>query len=86
MNHLKANGTLFYLDVPLYVIKRRLYNIKTRGINMAPGETIELLLANRKPLYKKYTDFTIDALDKNVERIVEEIREKTNTFSYEPSE
>ena len=73
MEHLKSISTVFYLDVPLYVIKKRLYNIKTRGITMAPDETLELLLANRKPLYKKYADYVIDALDKNVERIVEEI-------------
>lgn len=73
MEHLRVNGTIFYLDVPLHVIKKRLYNIKTRGITMGPGESIELLLAKRKPLYKKFADFTIDALDKNVERIVEEI-------------
>ncbi len=73
MKHLREMSTVFYLDVPLYVIKKRLYNIKTRGITMEPGETLELLFAKRKTLYKKYADFTIDALDKNVERIVEEI-------------
>ncbi len=75
MKHLREISTVFYLDVPLHVIKKRLYNIKTRGITMGPGETIELLLAKRKPLYKNHADFTIDALDKNVERIVEEIIE-----------
>lgn len=75
MEHLQQLSTIFYLDVPLHVIKRRLYNIKTRGITMGPGETIELLLAKRKPLYKKYADYTIDALDKSVELIVEEIVE-----------
>ena len=73
MKHLGEISTIFYLDVPLYVVKKRLYNIKTRGISMGAGESIEILMDKRKPLYKKYADFTIDALDKNVERIVEEI-------------
>ncbi len=81
MQHLKQISSVFYLDVPLHVIKRRLHNIKARGITMAPGETIELLLAARKPLYKKYADFTVDALDKNVERIVEEIIEEYSLIS-----
>lgn len=75
MEHLKDISTVFYLDVPLHIIKRRLYNIKTRGITMDKDETLELLLDKRKPLYKKYADHTIDALDKNVERVVEEIIE-----------
>lgn len=73
MKHLKDISTVFYIDVPLHVIKGRLYNIKTRGITMAPGETIEMLLDKRKPLYKEYADFTIDGLDKDVELVVEEI-------------
>ena len=76
MEHLRDISTIFYLDVPLYVVKRRLHNIKTRGISMGAGETIELLMDKRKPLYKKYADFTIDALDKNIERVVEEIIEE----------
>jgi shikimate kinase len=60
MEHLKINGTVVYIDVPIEDIKKRLKNIKTRGVAMGKGQTLDDLYNMRKPLYEKYADVTVD--------------------------
>ena len=59
MRHLKQNGVVIYLHVPLFLIKKRMKNIKTRGIVMKKGTGLADLYAERKPLYEKYADLVI---------------------------
>ena len=60
MARLKALGKVVYLHVPLAELERRVDNITTRGIAMAPGETLAHVFAQREPLYRKYADLTVD--------------------------
>ena len=60
MSHLRALGRIVYLHLPLEELERRLSNISTRGIAMAPGETLADLFARRAPLYRNYADLTVD--------------------------
>ena len=81
MDHLKEDGTVIYIDVPLKDIKKRLYNIKTRGVAMGKGQTIDDLYAMRKPLYEKYADITVssgngNSMEKTVEAIISALEEK----------
>lgn len=76
VDHLKAGGILFFLNCRMYQLERRLRNIKTRGIAMQPGQTVEDLYRERMPLYKKYADVEIDCSRKHIETIVIEIKEK----------
>lgn len=76
VDHLKAGGILFFLNCRMYQLERRLRNIKTRGIAMQPGQTVEDLYRERMPLYKKYADVEIDCSRKHIETIVTEIKEK----------
>lgn len=73
MIHLKETGKIIYLSLPLEEIKARLNNIKTRGIAMEAGQTLEDLYEKRIPLYKKYADITIAAEGLSVEECIEEI-------------
>ncbi|MGP1441562.1 MAG: shikimate kinase [Anaerovoracaceae bacterium] len=73
MAHLKETGKIIYLSLPLEEIKARLNNIKTRGIAMEVGQTLEDLYEKRIPLYKKYADITIAAEGLSVEECIEEI-------------
>ena len=73
MTHLKEIGKIIYLSLPLEEIKARLNNIKTRGIAMEAGQTLEDLYEKRIPLYKKYADITIAAEGLSVEECIEEI-------------
>ena len=57
---LKELGRVVYLHVPLAELERRVDNITTRGIAMAPGETLSHVFAQREPLYRKYADLTVE--------------------------
>ena len=74
MEHLKTTGIVVYIDVPLPDVKNRLSNIKTRGVAMAKGQSLDDLYAARKPLYEKYADVTVTSGNKNdMEETVEDI-------------
>lgn len=60
MQHLKKSGVAVFLAVALGELKKRLINMKTRGIAQSPGQTFEALYEERQLLYKKYADLTID--------------------------
>ena len=70
MSHLKALGRIVYLHLPLEELERRLNNISTRGIAMAPGETLAALFAYRAPLYRNYADLTVDVGRQSLEETV----------------
>lgn len=76
INHLKKNGKIFYLNVPLDEIKKRLNNISTRGIAANKNDSIEKIFIEREPLYKKYADVIVDLTDRTVEQAVGEICKK----------
>ncbi len=59
MKHLKKNGIAVYIKISLYTVKKRLRNIKTRGVAMEKGQTLADLYAERVPLYEKYADITV---------------------------
>ncbi|MCQ4637358.1 shikimate kinase [Anaerovorax odorimutans] len=75
IEHLKKKGRIVYLKVSLKTVEQRLNNIKTRGVAMKKGDTIEDLYKRRVPLYEKYADITIEADDLPVEETVEKIME-----------
>lgn len=62
MEHLKTLGRVVYINVGLDEIKRRVTNITTRGIAFHKNETIDSVFEQRSPLYRRYADLTIDAL------------------------
>ena len=70
MSHLRALGRIVYLHLPLEELERRLSNISTRGIAMAPGETLPDLFARRAPLYRNYADLTVDVGRQSLEETV----------------
>ena len=53
-------GPVVYLHVPLSELERRVDNITTRGIAMAPGQTLADVYAQREPLYRQYADATVE--------------------------
>ena len=59
MRHMKAGSKTVFLNIPLEELKRRLHNIRTRGIALRPGQTIDALYSERQPLYEKYADITV---------------------------
>ena len=66
----------FSFDVDLDEIKRRVTNIKTRGIAFGKGETLDDVYRVRYPLYKKYADITVSMELSSIETTVDAIVEK----------
>ena len=73
MEHLGRDGTIVHLDVSLSTIKSRLSDIKSRGVAIADGLTIDDLYAERAPLYKKYSNVTVNCDGKTAEECVDAI-------------
>lgn len=78
MTHLKKDGICVWLKLPFSEILRRISNIATRGIAIAPGKALEDIFSEREPLYKKYADITVDCvgdLEANVEALAKLLRQ-----------
>lgn len=73
INHLKKNGKVFYLNVPLDEIKKRLDNISTRGVAASKEQTIDDIFNERSLLYNKYADYVLDLDGFSAEQTVEKI-------------
>ncbi len=68
---LKELGPVIYLDLPCAGLVRRLGNLATRGVTLAPGQSLEDLYAYRRPFYEKYADLTVNADQPTAEVTVE---------------
>ena len=75
MENLKKGATVVYLKLSPAEIKSRIKNIKTRGIVMGKGVTIDSLYLERAPLYEKYADFVLDCEGLDVEGCVNALSE-----------
>lgn len=82
MMHLAQYGDIFYLNLPLDEIEKRLTNIKTRGVAMKNGQTIADVFEKRRALYNEYAKYTIDCAGKTAEEIVSEINDIVKRRSY----
>lgn len=73
MEHLRKIGHVVYIKLSCGEIKKRVNNIKTRGIAMKEGKTMEDVYRERVPLYEKYADIIVDAEAATIEEAVEKI-------------
>lgn len=73
MGHLRSNGVVVYLALPLPELKTRLDNLATRGVVIAEGHTLEGLYQERRPLYEAWADLTVDCVGKNQDQVVTEV-------------
>ncbi|MHC4705956.1 MAG: shikimate kinase [Planctomycetota bacterium] len=79
MHHLARNGVIVHLDLDYKTIEKRITDLYTRGVVMAPGQTLQTLHESRQPLYKKYAQLTVDCAGKRHEQILDEIIAKLFT-------
>lgn len=59
MAHLQSGGRTVFINVGLDELLKRLKNITTRGIAVAPGRTMADVYSERLPLYEEYADITV---------------------------
>lgn len=78
MKHLKEIGTVVFLDADLPLLTKRLWNVGTRGIVFADGDTdgIRGVYAEREPLYYKHSDIRVHVRGKTPEDTAEFIIKK----------
>ena len=81
MEHLGRLGTVVYLQLPLSEVEHRIRNITTRGIAMAPGESLADVYALRAPLYERYADVTVSAAGQTLEETVHAVLAALNHLS-----
>lgn len=75
MQHLKEIGTVVYLEVSYDTIKKRLADIKGRGVVLKENQSLLDLYEERTPLYEKYADVRVLEENLNVEQTVERLVE-----------
>lgn len=76
MEHLKEIGTVIYLKLDYSILKRRLGNLKGRGVVLKEGQTLKGLYDERVPLYETYADVVIDEKKLNIEQTLQKILEE----------
>lgn len=73
MEHLKQIGTVLYLRLPYQELKKRLSDMKGRGVVLREGQTLKELYRERVPLYEKYADITVDEDYMSIEQTIGKI-------------
>jgi shikimate kinase len=70
MSHLRSLGPVVYLEISLTALEARLGNLDERGVLRLPGQTIDMLYAERCPLYEKYADIVVSTGGVTPDRVV----------------
>ncbi|MBQ3137702.1 MAG: shikimate kinase [Clostridia bacterium] len=76
MEKLRQISTVVYLSLPVEELEKRIKDIHTRGVAMKNGVTLRELFEERRSLYEKYADLTVDCTGLTAEECVEKIIEK----------
>ena len=79
MENVCKNARVIYIDVPLEEIYQRIENLQTRGIAGLSEKHFTKIYLERKALYERYADITIDAAhltkDQLLKAIIKNIKE-----------
>lgn len=75
MQHLKSVGKVVYLKLSYKSIKKRLGNLKGRGVVLKEGQTLLDLYEERIPLYEKYADIVVNEEGRSLEEGIQAVLE-----------
>ncbi|NCB93552.1 MAG: shikimate kinase [Clostridia bacterium] len=76
MEHLGDIATIVYLKLSYRSLKKRLGDLKNRGVVLRDGQTLKSLYEERVVLYEKYADITIDEENLGIEETLQSIVNK----------
>ncbi len=76
MEKLRECCVVVYLKASVKRLLRNIRNLDSRGIALKPGQTFEDLHEERRPLYEKYADITIETDGQTPASICREIKAK----------
>lgn len=74
MENLKKIGTVVFLNLGCEELSMRLGDLKERGVSIKEGQTLKDLYDERRPLYEKYADITVDVSGLSVRESMEKIK------------
>lgn len=80
MEHLKEIGVVVYLKLPYSHLKRRLRNLKDRGVVLREGQTLWDLYEERTLLYEKYADLVVEEEGLDIEETRELLEKKLRDY------
>lgn len=73
MEHLKINGTVVFLDIPLDLVMERIGDHSMRGISRRPDQSLQALFEERFELYSRYADLTVKGAGLNQDQVCEAV-------------
>ena len=73
MEHFRNTARVVYIKLSYNTIRKRLGNIKQRGVVLRDGQTLLDLYCERCPLYEKYAHIIVDAEGLSIEEVMEKI-------------
>lgn len=73
MQELKKTGRVIYLELEYDQLKKRLGNLKGRGVVLKDCQDLRGLYEERIPLYEKYADLTVNEKNLDVEQTLQKI-------------
>lgn len=76
MKHLRSIGTVIYLEIAYDDLKKRLGDLKKRGVSIKEGQTLYDLYMERKPLYERYADVTVNVTNQSIRESIDKIKEE----------
>lgn len=82
--HMRRLGTVVYLQLPLEDVAGRIHNLASRGIALAPGQTLADVYRIRVPLYERCAHITVPAGGQSLAETVEAVKQAL-ARSAEPS-
>jgi len=60
MNYLKSFSKIIYINTPLEIIMKRIDTGQGRGLAVPDGMSVSEVYSERKPLYEKFAEYTLD--------------------------
>ena len=76
--HMRRLGTVVYLQLPLKDVAGRIHNMASRGIALAPGQTLADVYRYRAPLYERCAHITVPVRGQGLTETVEAVKEAYN--------
>lgn len=76
MQHLSEIGLVVYLKLSLESLVERIGDLTARGVSIKEGQTFSELFEERRPLYEKYADVTVDVNDLSIREIVHLLKDQ----------
>ena len=78
--HMRALGTVVYLELSLEDVTARIHNLSSRGIALSPGQTLADVYQCRAPLYSRCAHITVPTGGQSLTETVQSVREALGRF------